>query len=207
MLKENIFNQVNQILLNDIQPSNSIKNLIKEGKFNQYPFDMIKKLENIKQNVKYHPEGNVLNHVFLVIDKASEFKDYSSEKNIFTWACFLHDIGKLTTTKIRNGRITSYNHDIEGEKIGQNFLNIVNSNKIFNKKVSKLIRYHMQPLFYDKNLKFFDPQNMLNDVEYKEVALLSLCDRLGRGKLTDEIINLEKEKIQRFKEYCQKFKS
>ena len=63
------------------------------------------------------------------------------------------------------------------------FLDKLTNDKDFKVKVSKLVRYHMQPLFFDKNLPFFDPQNMINDVDYKEVALLSLCDRLGRGNL------------------------
>ena len=74
----------------------------------------------------------------------------------------------------------------------------------FKQKVSKLVRWHMQPLFYDKNLPFFQPQDMINDVEYKEVALLSLCDRLGRGNLDEDKIKDEKERIEKFKEYFEK---
>ena len=77
-------------------------------------------------------------------------------------------------------------------------------NKHFKQKVSELVRWHMQPLFYDKNLQFFQPQNMINDVEYKEVALLSLCDRLGRGNLDEDRIKYEKERIEKFKLYFEK---
>lgn len=197
-----IFNEVNEILLKSIKPSEDIKRLIREGKFNKEPFNMIKKLEKIDQNPKFHPEGSVLNHVLLVVDKASEVKKMSKDEKVFMWSALLHDIGKLTTTRIRKNRITSYNHDIEGEQIGLNFLESVSDDKNFNKEVSKLIKWHMQPLFYDKNLPFFKPQNMLNDVEYKEVALLSFCDRLGRGNLSEETINMEKERIKKFEEYC-----
>ncbi|HSQ89766.1 hypothetical protein, partial [Romboutsia sp.] len=85
-----------------------------------------------------------------------------------------------------------------------NFLEQVSNDKKFNEEVSKLIKWHMQPLFYDKNLPFFKPQNMLNDVEYKEVALISFCDRLGRGQLSEETIEKEKERIKKFEEYCSK---
>ena len=43
---------------------------------------------------------------------------------------------------------------------------------------------------------------MLKECDYKEVALLSLCDRLGRGNLNQETIKLEKDRIERFKHYC-----
>ena len=207
MNSKEIFNEVNEILLKKVKPSEDIKRLIKEGKFDKEPFSKIKQLDNIDQNPKYHPEGSALNHVLLVVDKASEVKELAQDKKVFMWATFLHDIGKLTTTKVRKGRITSYNHDTEGEKIGQDFLKSISDDKIFNNKVSKLIRWHMQPLFYDKNLPFFEPQNMLNDVEYKEVALLSYCDRLGRGNLNNETIMLEKKRINDFKTYCEKVKS
>jgi putative nucleotidyltransferase with HDIG domain len=199
-----VFNEVNEILLKSMKPSEDIKRLIKEGKFNKEPFNMIRKLEKIDQNPKFHPEGSALNHVLLVVDKASEVKKLSKDEKVFMWSALLHDIGKLTTTRIRKNRITSYNHDIEGAKIGLNFLELVSDDKKFNEKVSKLIRWHMQPLFYDKNLPFFEPQNMLNDVEYKEVALLSYCDRLGRGELGEENTYKEKERIKNFEDYCSK---
>ncbi len=202
MKSDEIFNEVSEILLKSMKPSEDIKRLIKEGKFDEKPFKDIKSLELIDQNPKFHPEGSVLNHILLVVDMASEVKELSKDQKVFMWSALLHDIGKLTTTKIRKGRITSYNHDVEGEKIGLNFLKSLTDDQEFNEKVSKLIRWHMQPLFFDKNLPFFEPQNMLNDVEYKEVALLSFCDRLGRGKLNEQAIKKEKQNIEKFEEYC-----
>ncbi|MCR8744465.1 HD domain-containing protein [Romboutsia lituseburensis] len=207
MNAKDVFNEVNEILLKKIKPSEHINSLIKRGFFDEEPFNKIKNLGKIEQNLKYHPEGSALNHVLMVVDKGSEVKQLSKNEKIFMWACLLHDIGKLTTTRIRKGRITSYNHDIEGEKIGQDFLNLVSDDKIFNEEVSKLIRWHMQPLFYDKNLPFFEPKHMLEDVDYKEVALISYCDRLGRGNLSEETIKLEKKRIESFKEYCKTHKS
>lgn len=135
---------------------------------------------------------------------ASEYKKYASDEKVFMWAALLHDIGKLTTTRIRKNRITSYDHDREGKDIAMEFLNEVTNDEEFKTKVVNLVRWHMQPLFYDKNLPFFQPQEMINDVEYKEVALLSLCDRLGRGNLDKDTIEYEKERIEKFKEYFEK---
>ncbi len=201
--KEKFF-KIDEILLQSLKPSDGLKNLINEGYFDNEPFNKIKKLKDIEQPKKYHPEGSVLNHIFLVVDLASEFKKYSNNEKVFMWGAFLHDIGKLTTTKIRNNQISSYNHDIEGEDIAMEILNELTDDKDFKKNVCKLVRWHMQPLFYDKNLKFFKPQDMINDVEYKEIALLSLCDRLGRGNLDEDKIKHEKESIEKFKEYFNK---
>ena len=113
MNNKEIFSKINEILLQSLKPSEDLERLIVEGNLDKYPFDKIKKLKNIDQNPKYHPEGNVLNHVFMVVDKASQVKHKSEYPLAFMWAALLHDIGKLTTTKIRKGRITSYNHDNE----------------------------------------------------------------------------------------------
>ncbi|MGL6107227.1 HD domain-containing protein [Romboutsia sp.] len=201
MNNRELFNTVNKILLESMKPSEQIKRLIIGGEFNIEPFNKIKKLDQIEQNPKYHPEGSALNHVLLVVDKASQVKQYSNNEEVFMWASLLHDIGKLTTTKVRRNKITSYNHDVEGEKIAMNFLEKLTYNVKFKEKVAKLVRWHMQPLFFDKNLPFFNPKDMINDVEYKEVALLSLCDRLGRGELTPDTIELEENRIEKFKEY------
>lgn len=202
MSTNEIRNKVNNILISKENPSKYIKDLIEKGEFNQQPFNLIKDLRKIDQNKKYHPEGNVLNHVLLVVDEASKYKNLSKNKEIFMWSALLHDIGKLTTTRVRRGRITSYNHDTEGEKIAYDFLSELGFSEESKISISKLVRYHMQPLFYDKNLPFFEPSKMLKDCDYNEIALLSLCDRLGRSKLTSETVNMEKERIDKFKQYC-----
>ena len=203
MNNKELFIKINEILLQNLKPSEELERLITEGYLDKEPFNKIKKLNNIEQNPKYHPEGSVLKHVFLVVDLASKYKKYSNDEKVFMWAALLHDIGKLTTTRDRKNRITSYNHDIEGEEIAMDILNELTDDD-FKQKVSKLVRWHMQPLFYDKNLPFFQPQDMINDVEYKEVALLSLCDRLGRGNLDEDRIKDEKERIENFKAYFEK---
>lgn len=204
MTKIDKYYKINEILLESKTPSKEIIRLIKEGKLDEQPFDLIKKLSEIDQNRKYHPEGNVLNHVLLVVDEAAKNKNHSKNKEVFMWAALLHDMGKLTTTKLRKGRLTSYNHDVEGEKIAYDILDKLGKDKDFKVKVSKLVRYHMQPLFFDKNLPFFDPSNMLKECDYEEVALLSKCDRLGRGELNESKIKEECDRIENFKNYCKK---
>ncbi len=37
------------------------------------------------------------------------------------WGALLHDLGKAPTTKIRKGKITSYDHDKVGAELVRNF--------------------------------------------------------------------------------------
>ena len=204
MTNISVFNKINDVLLNSKKPSYDIIKMIKEGQLKNTPFEVIEKLQYIDQNEKYHPEGNVLNHVLLVIDEANKVKHLSSDEKVFMWAAFMHDIGKLTTTKLIKNRISSYNHDVEGEKITFKILSDVCDDVSFNIKVSKLVRYHMQPLFYDKKKNLFEPEMIRKEVDYKEVALLAKSDRLGRKGFSYEYMDNEINRINQFIMYFEK---
>ncbi len=183
-----IFEKINMILLNSTTPSKELNTLINQNYFNEQPFNMIIKLKQIEQSPIYHKEGNVFNHTMLVIDEAAKVKDKSKDSQIFMWAMLLHDLGKINTTKVKKGKITSYNHDKTGYRLSKEFLSYSNFSKTFIEKVSKLVRWHMQVFFIVKNLPFAEIKNMKNDVDIDEIALIFLCDKLGRK-------NSDKEKI------------
>lgn len=198
-----LFDDFNIHLLNDDIPSvyfNSILNA--EPLIKKYPFSMLYDLLSTPQSPIHHPEGSVWNHTMIVIDLASQKKSQSIDKRTFMWAALLHDIGKAPTTKVRKGKITSYDHDKIGEIMSVKFLNEFTDDTVFIKKVSSLIRWHMQPLFILKNLPFADIKSMLSEVSPNELSLLSLCDRLGRGDMTQEKISEEKKAINSFLNKC-----
>lgn len=201
--KNDMFKQIEEHLLRDKKPSiylNSLKNnnLFKDV----YPFNMLTALITTEQSKIHHPEGSVWNHTLLVVDEAASKKDESGNPKVFMWAALLHDLGKAQTTKNKNGRITSYDHDKVGKELVVNFLKEFTQNYEFINDVAALVRWHMQTLFVVKELPFADISNMLLQVELKEVALLSLCDRLGRGNLTQKKISEEKENIRIFIMKC-----
>ena len=201
MTCKEVFFEVDYILLNSPKPSVDIKKLIDEGKFDEKPFIKIKNLENIEQNLIHHPEGNVLNHTLLVVDKASEDKEKSKNKRVFMWAALLHDLGKLTTTKVRKGKITAYGHDLQGEILSRQFLHQLTDDEAFIDDVCILVKHHMQPLFYDKKLPFFKDKEIIEDSDYEEISLLSMADRLGRANLCEEKIKMEEKRINNFKSF------
>ncbi|ACA46187.1 HD domain-containing protein [Clostridium botulinum] len=202
---QKVFKDIDEHILKDEKPSNYINKLYEEGKLEEYPFDMLTILRKIDQSPKYHPEGSVWNHIMMVLDNGAKERDKSENERIFMWACLLHDIGKGTTTKIRKGRITSYNHDKEGEKLSIKFLKCFTEDEEFIKEVSKLVRWHMQPLFVNKNLPFKDIESMVKEVSIKEIALISLCDRLGRGGMSEGKKEEEIKAIDLFIEKCSNY--
>ena len=198
------FSIFEQHLLNDDKPSDFFSLEIVEGEyFWKYPFTMLKKLQEIPQSPEHHPEGNVWNHTMMVVDEAARRKERSEDKRSFMWAALLHDIGKAPMTKVKKGRIIAYDHDKVGEKMAADFLESLTYDKELIYKVSKLVRWHMQILFVVKGLPFAELRTMMKQVSYKEIALLGICDRLGRGELTEERIQKEKDTVGMFIRKCE----
>jgi tRNA nucleotidyltransferase (CCA-adding enzyme) len=197
------FNNFNKHLQNDNKPSKYFNEEIStKVYFDEYPFSLLKALTDTPQSPVYHPEGSVWNHTMMVVDNAAVLKNESSDPRAFMWAALLHDIGKAPTTKIRHGKITSYDHDIFGADLATRFLSELTDEVNFIEKVSRLVRWHMQPLYVSKKLPFAHIAEMISQVSIDEIALFSLCDRLGRGGLTEDKIKDEKEEIKKFAESC-----
>lgn len=200
---KNIFYEFEKHLMEDDKPSkyfNEIANtdLLK----NVYPFNMLGALIKTPQSPIHHPEGSVWNHTMLVVDNASEKKHLSENSRVFMWAALLHDIGKAPTTRNRKGKITSYDHDRVGAQLAEKFLKEFINDEEFIKKVSILVRWHMQILFVVKDLPFAEIDKMTSEASIDEIGLLSLCDRLGRGGITIEKSNEEQENIKFFLKKC-----
>lgn len=173
-----MFNNLNNHLLHDKSPSDYFNKLGDELK--NYPLSMINELKYVKQSPKYHPEGNVWNHTMMVVDEAAKVRNHSNDPKVLMWAALLHDIGKPETTKIRRGRITSYDHDIHGAKISRKFLEYYTNDEDFIQKVTNMVKYHMHMLYVLKKLPFGNTRQMLQETDIHDIALLCRCDRLGR---------------------------
>jgi len=182
-----LYTDINVHLLNDEIPSKYLNRIYEEKYFREYPFHMLYQLKATEQSPVHHPEGNVWNHTLLVVDMAATVKNRSHNPSVFMWAALLHDIGKPDTTRIRKGKITAYDHEKKGYELSKEFLSIFTKDEIFIKEIICLIRWHMQILFVVNNLPFGDIETMKQQVDINEVALLGLCDRLGR-------INVDRKK-------------
>lgn len=200
---QSIFKDFEYHLMNDDKPSLYFNNLITSRNFpNEYPFTLLRDLLDVPQSPKHHPEGSVWNHTMLVIDGAADRKRLSESPRSFMWAALLHDLGKAPTTRIRHGRITSYDHDKIGETLARDFLSVFTSDEEFISEVAHLVRWHMQILYVLKDLPYADVDRMARETSLDEIALLSISDRLGRGDMTEEKVNEEKRDLETFLDKC-----
>lgn len=197
-----LLNEINNNLLIEEQPSVFLNQVVNTKIFKEHPFNMLYKLKETEQSPIHHPEGNVWNHTLLVVDEAAKQRDKSKNKKVFMWAALLHDIGKAETTKNKKGKITAYNHESVGADLCVKFLQEFTTDDKFIKKVTSLVRWHMQILHVVKDMPFADIRAMSQETDINEVALLGFCDRMGR---TNADIVKEKGNIKIFLEKCRNF--
>ena len=201
-----IFLEIEKHLLYDDKPSVFLTKLADEKVLDNYPFSVIGDLRYVQQNPKYHPEGNVFIHTMMVIDEGAVNRDKSDDKRVFMWALLLHDVGKKSTTKMRKGRLTSYDHDKVGKNIAEKFLEYFNLEQHFIDKVTGLVRWHMQSLFVTKDSKFQSIGELLNDVDVNEIVMVALADRLGRGSIDKKAREQTINDIYKFEEKLVNYK-
>ena len=199
IIKEHLFNEMNDHLLMDERPSDYFENLLRNNLiFRFYPFNFISSLNTIPQSPAYHPEGNVWNHTMMVIDIAARKKDQSANQEVLMWSALLHDIGKNGCTRFKNGKITVSDHDIRGGVLAQKFLWEFKKDSYIVERIASMVRWHMQFNYAMKDLPYDCLDRMVEACDIFEIGLLSLCDRLGRGGLSEKKIKEEEKNILLF---------
>ena len=187
-MEKKLFEEVERHLLNDDKPSEYLRSNL--HKFKNSNLSFINKFEEIEQSLVHHPEGNVLNHMLLVVDGAALVREYANDKRVLMWSAIFHDIGKIKATKVKKGRITAYDHDTIGAKEVEKILNEYEFlDEDFKNKVINMVRYHMHSLYIAKGLPFGDIKGLLANVEmHHDMILLFFADKIGRGDFSKENI-------------------
>ena len=127
---------------------------------NQVFFSLLLPLENVKQNPKYHPEGDALYHSLQVFDLACDELPYDEE---FLTAALLHDVGK---------GIDSYDHVGSGLEALEGLIT---------DRTAWLIEHHMDAhKLNDHTIGARARKRLQANESYSELVLLGECDRAGR---------------------------
>ena len=186
-MEKKLFEEIERHLLNDEKPSEYLRSNL--HKFKNSELGFINEFEKIEQSPVHHPEGNVLNHMLLVVDGAALVREYANDKRVLMWSAVFHDIGKLKATKLKKGRITAYDHDTIGAKDAIKILETYDFlNEDFKSKLINMVRYHMHSLYIAKDLPFGDIKGMLSNVEMHDMILLFFADKIGRGEFSKDNI-------------------
>ena len=144
-------------------------------------------LANVNQNLEWHPEGNVWTHTLQVVDMGAKLRDKTSNPMGFMLTCLVHDIGKLKTTKVINGKVTSHKHDVVGaEMVEETLHNLINDKSLIAYAKTMTENHmvgHMILTMRYTTLRRKMYQNNLNDL-----LLFNICDNSKGNKSLDEAI-------------------
>jgi predicted nucleotidyltransferase len=117
-------------------------------------------LENVKENLRYHPEGDVLYHSLQVFDLARDELPYDEE---FLLAALLHDVGKA---------IDRQDHVAAGLDALRGFIT---------ERTAWLIEHHMLGHgLLDGTIGSRARHRLQQSEHFEELQLLCECDRDGR---------------------------
>lgn len=105
--------ELKKALLLSAAPSRFFEFLRVTGHLDEW-FSALRKLIGLRQNPKYHPEGDVYTHTMECLDRAAAVRAESSDPYKFMLLALTHDFGKATTTKEIDGVIHAYGHESAG---------------------------------------------------------------------------------------------
>lgn len=178
---ERVFEELKKALLKSDKPSLFFKSL-KDMNQLSFWFKEVDDLIGIKQSKVHHPEGDVFTHTMMVLDEAAMLRKNAKNQLSFMLAALCHDFGKITTTKLKKGKLTAYNHEVESELLAKIFLNRLTNKIILKKEVLNLVKLHMKPNQMYNSAKKKSMMNLWDSAIYPEdLILLSKADSLGRG--------------------------
>ena len=123
-------------------------------------YSLLLPMEEVKQHLKYHPEGDALYHSLQVFDLACDELPYDEE---FLLAALLHDVGKA---------IDPHDHVAAGLEALEGFIS---------QRTAWLIEHHMLThKIVDGSIGARAHRRLRENENYDELLLLGECDRLGR---------------------------
>ena len=128
-----------------VMPSRGLAFLQRTGWIAHYP--ELAAMVGLPQEYDWHPEGSVWQHTKHVCDAAARIAKRdgldAEDRLVFMFGALCHDMGKVTTTAIINGRITSHGHDVAGVAPTESFMRSIGAPERIVVKVAELTRYHM----------------------------------------------------------------
>ncbi len=198
---ERVFEELKKALLKAEKPSLFFEKLLQMEKLSVW-FPEVEVLLGVRQNPKYHSEGNVYIHTMMVLDEAAKRRENVENKLGFMLAALTHDFGKAVTTEVIDGAIHSYRHEKEGNPIIESFLLRLTRDKKLIKYVTNLAEHHMRPnalAIFKSSVK---ATNKMFDDSCEPIALIHLAQADSLGCVPEERTPLSEQfLLERLAEY------
>lgn len=168
-------------------PHVALQELVRNGWLTLFP--TLSDMLGVQQDPMWHPEGDVWEHTKFVVKAMSEIirrQSITDEDTIHVLmlTALLHDVGKPSTTAIRNGRITSHGHAEAGIDPATTFLDQIGAPHRIRNRILPLIREHMAHIGMDVNAKSVRKLALrLQPATIDDLMLVINADHSGRPPL------------------------
>ncbi len=145
-------------------------------------FQEVADLIGVEQSPVHHAEGDVWNHTMMVLEQSARVRNKAKDPLGFMLGALTHDFGKIICTKVMDGRICSYEHEIKGLPLVQCFLQRLGFEPKRCAYVLELVQYHMRPNALGAQNSSIKTTNRLFDQVSDPLGLICLAVADGRGK-------------------------
>jgi len=142
-------------------------------------------LKGLTQDPVWHPEEDVWLHTLQVVDAAADLRSGDTQRDlILMWAALCHDLGKSSTTTVRNGRIRSPEHEKVSQRLAGSLLERLVKKRTVKEGALKLVAQHMKPLQFYQNKSSPEAFKRLAlklapEADLELLATLALADSRG----------------------------
>lgn len=200
---ERIETEFEKLLLKSRRPSRGIRWLLEIGRLKTL-FPELGALVGVKQDPRWHPEGDVFEHTMQTVDAAAQLPyENEQDKLIIMYAALCHDLGKVTTTVVNEEGIISHGHEQEGVALTQALLARITGKKDLIKQVCLLVKYHMAPAqFVNDGAKAPAYKRLARklapSLNLIMLAKLAIADKRGRNPAGDEPLKSNMQEIDEF---------
>ncbi len=138
---ERIEREFEKLLLKSIRPSLGLRWLATLGRLHEILPELAHS-EDIKQEPSWHPEGNVFEHLMQSLEAAAQIDKGTNQKNlVLRYAALTNDLGKISTSIEKDGRIKSPGHAAAGVSYARALLKRITRNVKLIKTVELLVKY------------------------------------------------------------------
>lgn len=181
LAKERIFEEWKKLILRGVKISLGLK-FLRDTRWTIH-FPELVNLMGCTQEPDWHPEGDVWEHTLHCMDAfARERVGDPWEDIVVGFAVLCHDFGKPFTWAMKNGRITTYQHEKMGAEPTTQFLRRLTNQDQLVEEVLPLVTNHLMPLrLYASQSKASAIRRLSRKVgRIDRLVRVSKADRAGR---------------------------
>lgn len=180
--RERIYEEMKKLLL---APTPSIGLEVLRATEGLILFPELENLIDCQQDPEWHPEGDVWIHSLMVTDQAAKIAAQlpEDERLIVMAGALCHDLGKPSTTILKDGRVKSPAHEQAGQAPTLSFLTKMGFPKKWHDDVACLVMEHLKPFqLYKKRDEVSDGaiRRLCTRVNVEHLLMVSRADFLGR---------------------------